>query len=277
MKKLQAIFFAFFAWTLGFLYAKPLISVSIPPQAYFLKQIAGDTVEIHTLIPQGADPHTFEFKPQMILDLQKSDLYLTMGLEFEHIWIPKLKNNLAHTQILSIAPITKDPHTHKHSHHLHHHNPHTWLSPMLVKDIAHKITQILISHYPQHKALYEHNLNAFLEQINALHQNITNQLKSLKNRTFITYHPAWGHFAKEFQLKEISIEFEGKEPTPQILAQTLKAIKTHHIKVIFVQNGFSTQAASTLAKQTGASIWITNPLAYDWEQEMLHFAQGLIQ
>lgn len=283
MKKIKSLFFILFG--LGvYLNAKPLITVSIPPQAYFLSQIAGTTVDIHTLIPQGADPHTFEFKPQMLIALQKSDLYLTIGLEFEEIWIPKFKTNLAHTQILSITPKQETEychhdhdHDHDHSTTEHKHDPHTWLSPILVKSIATNIAQILIAQYPQNASLYEKNLQSFIARIDALHQNISNKLKPLKNRTFITYHPAWGYFAKDYQLQEISIEFEGKEPTPQILKSIFNTIRSHHIQTIFVQNGFSIKTASDIAKNTGAKTWITNPLAYEWEKELLHFTEGLLQ
>lgn len=258
------------------LMAKPIVSVSIPPQAYFLSQIAGNTLQIHTLLPQGTDPHTFEFKPQMLLELQKSDLYLTIGLEFENQWIPKL--NLPHTKILPIHSSIPTHCTHSHKNHRHHScDPHIWLSPKIVKILSKTIAQILIEHYPQYKSLYEKNLKNFLARLDSLNADISSKLKNLKNRTFITYHPAWGYFAKDYHLKEISIEFEGKEPTPKILNQTLQAIKQNRIKTVFVQNGFSQKSASIIAKSSGAIIWITNPLAYEWEKELLNFTQGLLQ
>lgn len=257
-------------------FAKPIISVSIPPQAYFLAQIAGDSININTLIPQGSDPHTFEFKPSMLATLQKSDLYLTIGLEFERQWIPKLK--LSNTKILSINSSISNHCTHSHKNHNHHScDPHIWLSPKIVKILSKNIAQILISQYPQNKSLYEKNLKTFLERIDSLHADLSAKLKHLKNRSFITYHPAWEYFAKDYNLKEISIEFEGKEPTPKILNQTLQIIKQNKIKTIFVQNGFSQKSASIIAKDSKATIWITDPLAYEWEKELLNFAQGLLQ
>ncbi|RDU71705.1 metal ABC transporter solute-binding protein, Zn/Mn family [Helicobacter brantae] len=265
--------------------AKPLISVSIPPQAYFLNQIAGESVETNTLIPQGSDPHTFEFKPSTLAKLQKSDLYLTIGLEFEEIWIPKIKDNLSKTQILPINEGIDYLHSQcNHSHHSHdsHHDeeeddPHIWLSPKNAKILASNIAKILIAHYPQNKALYEKNLKAFLQKVDTLNSKLTQKLSSLKVREFIVYHPSWAYFAKDYNLIQIPIEIEGKEPKARELKHLIQTAKKHHIKVIFTQNGFSTLASNQIAKACGAHIFITDPLAYEWERELEKIASELEQ
>lgn len=254
--------------------AKPIVSVSIPPEAYFLKQIAGDSLIINILVPQDIDPHAFEFKPSNLYQLQKSDLYLTIGLEFEEIWLDKLKDNLTHTKILSITqniPFLESNHEHES------HDPHIWLSPALVKILATNIASILSDHFPEHKKLYANNLQNFLTQIDALQETIKNKLTSLKNRTFLVYHPAWAYFAKEFDLKELAIQNQDKEPTPQELAQTIAQAKQEKIKTIFIQSGFSSQSISMVAKSCGATTWTSNPLAYEWEKELLNFMQGLLR
>lgn len=275
MKKLK-ISFLTLLFSLGFiaLNAKPIVSVSIPPEAYFLKQIAGDSLIINTLVPQDIDPHTFEFKPSNLYQLQKSDLYLTIGLEFEEIWLDKLKDNLAHTKILSITqniPFLQSDHDHES------HDPHIWLSPALVKILATNIASILRDHFPEHKKLYTDNLQNFLAKIDALQENIKNQLAPLKNRTFLVYHPAWAYFAKEFDLQELAIQTQDKEPTPQELTQTIAQAKQEKIKTIFIQSGFSNQSISVIAQSCGATTWISNPLAYEWEKELLNFTQGLLR
>lgn len=292
MQKIKISFFILFLSLFG-VNAKPIVSVSIPPQAYFLKQIAGDTLMINTLIPQNIDPHTFEFKPSDLYKLQKSDLYLTIGLEFEEIWLNKLKDNLTHTKIL---PITKnipflesdhheehqEDHQHEKEHHSdeeehHSHDPHIWLSPALVKILATNIASILSEHFPENKKLYAKNLQNFISNINILQETIKNKLSSLQNRTFLVYHSAWTYFAEEFNLKELSIQVQDKEPTPYELAQTIQKAKEEKIRTIFIQNGFSSQSISMIAESCGATTWVSNPLAYEWEKELLNFTQGLLR
>lgn len=264
-------------------FAKPIISVSIPPQAHFLAQIAGDSISINTLIPQGSDPHTFEFKPSTLSKLQKSDLYLTIGLEFEEIWLPKLKDNLSKTQILSITNGIAYLESTEHHHHDHHdhdahkeeRDPHIWLSPKNAKILASNIASILITHYPQNKAFYEKNLKIFLEKITALDAQITQILSPLKTRDFIVYHPSWAYFAKDYNLTQIPIEIEGKEPKARELKKLITTAKEHHIKVIFAQSGFSKTTASQIAKACGAQTFLTDPLAYEWEEELLKITNEL--
>lgn len=273
------IFIAFFTLFLVGI-AKPIISVSIPPQAYFLSKIAGDTLSINTLIPQGSDPHTFEFKPSTLSKLQKSELYLTIGLEFEEIWIPKIKDNLTKTKILSITQGIEYLESAEHHHHDHHphdeeKDPHIWLSPKNAKVLASNIASILIAHYPQNKAIYEKNLKVFLEKISSLDTQIQNTLSSLKVREFIVYHPSWAYFAKDYNLTQIAIEIEGKEPKARELKRLIQTAKQHNIKVIFAQNGFSVTTANQIAQACGAHTFITNPLAYEWESELLKIANEL--
>lgn len=281
MKKIKipllTIFFSLFA-----LNAKPIVSVSIPPEAYFLKQIAGESLAINVLIPQNIDPHTFEFKPNDLYKLQKSDLYLTIGLEFEEIWLQKIKDNLTSTKIrpitqniefLEFSHEDEDLHSSQHSDR----DPHIWLSPALVKILATNIASILIEQFPENKKLYSDNLQSFLERIRVLQENIKERLSSLENRTFLVYHSAWRYFAKEFNLKELAVQTQDKEPTPQELAQTITQAKKEKVRTIFVQSGFSSQSVSIISKNSGATPWISNPLAYEWEKELLHFTQGLLR
>ena len=58
---------------------KPIISVSILPQQYFLEQLAGDLVEVNVLVPPGASPATYEPTVQQLGKLDQSELYLRIG------------------------------------------------------------------------------------------------------------------------------------------------------------------------------------------------------
>lgn len=271
-------FLIFFLFVIG-LCAKPIVSVSIPPQAYFLKQIAQDTLEINTLIPQGSDPHTFEFKPSTLSSLSKSKLYLTIGLEFEKIWIPKLKahlpKTLSITQGIHFLPSKYEHHDHDHDHDHEEYDPHIWLSPKLVKILAENIASILIENFPEHQALYKNNLALFLQKLDSLDKQITQTLSPIKNRKFIVYHPSWGYYAKAYNLVQIPVQIEGKEPKAQELKSLIILAQKEAIKIIFAQNGFSKNSAQIIAKACGAEVLITDPLAYEWEKELLSITQDI--
>ncbi|WP_257914001.1 zinc ABC transporter, periplasmic substrate-binding protein [Campylobacter lari] len=260
------------------IYAKDLVSVSISPQAYFVKQIAKDTLDINIVIPPNANEHTFEFKPSGILKLEKSDIYFTANLEFEKIWILKLKDNLKNTKIIStqngIDFIPLQEHTHE-GHHHHGDDPHTWLDPLLAKTHAKNITLALIEQYPQNKAFYEQNLENFLKEMDALNLQIQALFKNVKNKHFLVYHPSWGYFAKRYHLSQIPVEIEGKEPKPKDLAKLAKLIQKEQIKAIFVPKGANNNTIKAMASNYNLKIIELDHLPSDYENELLKDAKNI--
>ena len=296
--------FAFLCLGLVALYAKGQVSVSILPQEYFVKQIAGDAVEVNVMVGKGADPHTYEPKPKQMTALEKSDLYFAIGIEFEEAWLPKFQKSYPNLKIVKTdAGVEKIKfeghhehadhnhdakhehahHDHKHEHaghdhhdHEHHHgefDPHIWLDPVLVKVQAKNIAAALIEKYPENKALFEANLAKFEAKLDELDGFIKNTLANVKNREFIVYHPSWGYFAKRYDLEQIAIEVEGKEPKPAELKELIEEAKEHGVKVIFVAPQFSKKAAQTIAKESGASVVEIDQLPLDWDAELRKTAQ----
>ncbi|WP_139471041.1 metal ABC transporter solute-binding protein, Zn/Mn family [Campylobacter armoricus] len=260
------------------IYAKNLVSVSIAPQAYFLKQIAKDTLDINIVIPPNANEHTFEFKPSGILKLEKSDIYFTANLEFEKIWILKLKDNLKNTKIIStqngINFLPLQEHTHE-GHHHHGNDPHTWLDPLLAKTHAKNITLALIEQYPQNKAFYEKNLEIFLKELDELNLQIQALFKNVKNKYFLVYHPSWGYFAKRYHLSQIPVEIEGKEPKPKDLAKLAKLIQKEQIKAIFIPKGANNNTIKAMASNYNLKIIELDHLPNDYKNELLKDAKNI--
>ena len=216
--------------------------MSIPPQSYFVRQIAGDTLEINELIPPNTDEHNFDFKPSTMQRLEKSDIYFTIGLEFEKPMLYKFKNMFKHLKIIDtregIKPLyTSFSHSHddeKHEAHEHEthssheaelaytstpqNDPHIWLDPILVKTQAQNIAKALIATYPSHAALYRANLQSFLSELDALDARIKAILKDKKGQKLIVYHPSWAYFAARYELVQVPVEIEGKKILDSSLA-----------------------------------------------------------
>ena len=68
------------------------ISVSILPQQWFVDQIGGDRVRTQALVGSGDDPHTYEPSPKQMTNLADSELYFTIGVEFEAVWLPRFES-----------------------------------------------------------------------------------------------------------------------------------------------------------------------------------------
>ncbi|ECQ5882694.1 TPA: zinc ABC transporter substrate-binding protein [Campylobacter coli] len=271
-----------------FAFGKPIISVSIPPQAFFVEKIAKDSVEINILIPPNSDEHTMEFKPQALKKLEQSKIYFLADLELEKILGEKFKSVLKNVKIVNINEgihLLEGGHDHEHEHdhdghhaeeeHDGHNDPHVWLDPVLVKKLAQNITQALVQSFPKNKEFYEANLANFLKELDQMDAQIEEELKNIKRNEFIVYHPSWAYLAKRYNLVQIPVEIDGKEPKSKDLQNLIKLAKEKDIRVIFVQPGFPENSAKVLAKELNAQIVSINHLARNWDEELLKSIQAL--
>lgn len=270
------------------------VTVTIPPQKYFVEKIAGELVNVNVMIGPGLEPHTYEPLPQQLTQLADSTAYIAIGVPFEEVWLDKITTaNPNITMINAGEGIEKIPlvghhhhdHDHKHnghSHSHHHHNsekespdPHIWLSPKLAKIQAENIYQGLVKINPENEPIYRENLNKFLAEINDIDLQIQERLASINNRKFIIYHPAWGYFAEEYNLEQIPLEFEGQEITSAQLTNLIKEAKAENVNTVFAQPQFNNKTVEIFAREIGAEIVLLDDLAQNWSENMLNAADKL--
>lgn len=255
-----------------------LISVSIAPQKYFIEKIAGDDFEVNVLVLPGASPETFEPLPSQIKKVGQSVIYFTIGhIALEKTWLANIvKNNKSIKQVdLSLGlDLLQGECIHGHNDEHDHHNhggsvdPHTWSSPKNVAIMAKKIYSELILLLPAKKTIYKNNLDKFLQEITEFEQYAEEVFSSLETREFMIYHPALSYFAKDFNLKQISIELSGKEATPKHIKEIIQLAKEKDIKVILVQKQFSTTNAKAIAREINAKVIVIDPLNEKWFTQM---------
>lgn len=247
---------------------KTIISVSILPQKYFLEKIAGDLFTINVIIPPGASPATYDPAPKQIIDLAKSKVYFKIGyIEFEKNWINHFVReypNLIISDLSSGISILSN----KHDHGDHWHEPHIWMSTHNAEIIAKNILSTLKEINPENTKYFESNYQSFLEELKKIDEHIAIKTTSLAKRDFIIYHPALTYFANEYDLNQISIEHEGKEPTPVDMSTIIDFALENEIKTVFIQKQFDKENAEQIAKEINGNVVSIDPLAYNWSQQL---------
>ena len=311
MKKILVLFMLFAT----FLYAnKPEITVNILPQKYFVDKIVKDNFTVNVMVPAGKSPHNFEPKPSQMKALAVSKIYFLIGETSEKAWIEKFKKNAKNTlfadttvgiekiEMVAHSHHDEDEDDHKHKHHSHkHHNhshskhshkyhdhdhddhdhdhggldPHIWLEPTLVKIQAKNIYEAIIKVDEANSSFYKANYEEFLKELDELDMQIKNILAPHKDSAFMVFHPSWGYFAKRYDLEQIAIEIEGKEPKPNDLVKLVDEAKKHNIKVVFVAPQFSQKSAEVISKSIGANVVAIDPLAYDLKENLLKTANEI--
>ena len=242
--------------------ARPLeVTVSILPQKYFVERIAGDHATVTVMVAPGESPATYEPKPDQLTALSQAAVYFRIGVPFEDAW---MKRFAAANSAMPIVDTRENVTLRYWEDAPDEADPHIWLSPVEVKAQAETIKNSLAGLDPGHAAEYQANLDAFVADIEALEAGIRDTLESVADRKFIVFHPAWGYFARDFDLEMIPIEVGGQEPSAAELAGLVTRAQKEGVKVIFAQPEFSTRAAETIADQIDGKVLLISPLAPDW-------------
>ena len=90
----------------------------------------------------------------------------------------------------------------------------------------------------------------------------------------MVYHPAWAYLCKDYNLQQISIEQDGKEPTPQAIVSLVDTARRENIKVVFVSPEFSTSNAQVIASEIGGKVVAVDPLSNDYLKNMQKVAEA---
>ena len=285
MKKILFLCISFFTLLNA---SKTEITVNILPQKYFVEKIVKDKFEINVMVKPGSSPHNYEPKPSQMKSLVNSKAYFLVGDPFEQAWMDKFKQNAKNTLFVDttkgIEKIQMEEHNHhdeanvdaKHDEHDHSgFDPHVWLDPLLVKIQAKNIYEAMVEIDSQNGDFYKTNYEEFIKELDTLDENIKTILSPYKDKAFMVFHPSWGYFAKRYDLEQISIEIEGKEPKPNELVELIEEAKKHDIKIVFVAPQFSQKSAKTISKNINANVIAIDPISGNWKESMLDTANQI--
>jgi zinc transport system substrate-binding protein len=261
------------------------VFVSILPQAYFVERIGGDFVDVDVLVGPGQSPETYEPTPQQMVRLSDAMLYFTIGVPFEWHLIKRLSAAMTDTRVVETYRTTYDllGFDNTGEHHAddvrkHDHgdlDPHIWLDPDLAKLQARAICDGLVMVDSVNERYYERNLDAFQADLDSVDARISELLAPYEGRDFYVFHPAFGHFGRAYGLHQIAIEESGKEPSAKQLADLISKAKTDSVRVIVVQEQFSTRQAEAVAEAVGARIVQLDPLSKDYLTNLENMAKVL--
>ena len=263
-----------------------VVTVTIEPQRYFAEKIAGDKFKINCVVPAGQSPETYDPTPQQMIQIGRSIAYLRIGpIGFEQAWMDKIRENNPKLQVFDtsegmnlLTDTEDDDHAHEHGTHdhdahageeAHHHHhggvdPHIWSSIAGAKAVAWNTLNAFIELDPENTEYFWQNYNKLVDEIDKTNTEIKQLLDPLTDRTFIIYHPALTYFANEFNLTQLCIEMDGKEPSPAQLKRLVETARANNARVVFIQQEFDQKNAELIAKETGCKLTVINPLAYDW-------------
>jgi zinc transport system substrate-binding protein len=257
-----------------------VITVTILPQQYVLSKIAGDKFRINVLIPEDANHETYEPTARQMVETGKSMAYFKVGhLDVEKSWLGRIGESNPGMKIYDTSEgfdLIRGE-AHMHGDHVHEGgiDPHTWLSVSGLKAQADNILKGLKEIDPENAGFYKSNHTHFSASLDSLDREIRSILDSAGTESFMIYHPSLGYFARDYNLTQIAIEQEGKEPSPAYMKELIDLARQKKINTIFISSQFNKQSAVTIAEQINAKVEEFNPSSPDWSKNMGSIARKI--
>jgi zinc transport system substrate-binding protein len=232
------------------------VAATTPILADLVSAVGGDRVRVATVVPPGADPHTFEPNPALAKALSQTQLLFANGLGLEP-FLPKIKTLLPKgAQVVLLAEGRKglicgeeeDGHAHGPC------DPHLWLDPTYALAYAETIAKELTRLDPAGQAQYRANLKRFQEEVKRRDQAF--MACNLKGVKVVVQHDAFRYFARRYGLVVVGVLSHGgaQEVGSRTFLALVEKAKKEGVRLVLAEPQFQGKAIRTLAEAIGARV-----------------------
>ncbi|MCL2066445.1 MAG: metal ABC transporter substrate-binding protein [Treponema sp.] len=238
----------------------------------FVRQIAGDRINLFMLLPPGSESHSFEPSPRDIITIQNSDIFIYIGGESD-AWIDRIldsmqtenMNILALMETVDVVeeeivegmedPGDDDEHD-DHGHEEIAYDEHVWTSPKNAALIVQAITELLCEADAANAGFYRQNAAAYIEALEELDAAFEEVTAGAKRDTFV--------FGDRFPFRYLADAYElnyyaafpgcstETEPSAATVAFLINKIRAEQIPVVFHIELSNERMADTISAETGA-------------------------
>lgn len=254
---------------------KPRILVSIAPYRLLAERIAGPDFVVQTVVPAAANPHSFEPTSAEVTKMGQSQIWLRIGEPFEGKILPILQKrnpDLTVSDLREGIDMIEEPLGCKNCC-MDHFDRHIWLSPKLAIAQTEIIERALSTKYPEQAKIFHQNRLRLCEDLTELEKEIRVILKGVEKRTLLVSHPAFAYFCRDFDLTQLSVEYEGKDPRPKHLEEILKRAVAESAEVALTLPQYNNKGAQLIAEKLHKPVRYIDPYSADYFETMRKLAK----
>ena len=257
------------------------IAVSFEPQAWMLRQIAGDDFNIVTLLPAGSDPETYQPSISIMKGLGKAEAFFTLGTDgFEKTLISNLSTNFPELKVVDCTEnIKKITGTHGHGHKENQNHEEEEFDPHILSSIknslliADNMERYMTMIHPEKAEKYREAGEKLKLRLRAMDDSIANM--NIAGKSFAMRHPSLSYFARDYGLHQIALQADGKEPSPIQLQRQMEMMTDSGSKVFIMEKEHANAGDVETAGQLGLKTLEVSLNSADWLSDLMRTANEI--
>ena len=239
------------------------IYVTITPLKAIIEEITCGDFDVEVIVPDGQSPETYDPTIKELTNVNKSRLVFSTGLiDFERSIVNHIDDKAKVVELYKGIELIEGCCSHGHHHHGHGTDPHIWTSPKALRKMVENARDVITTEFPD-KREYIEATDKLLARIDTLDSYCHNTIQHSGVKAVMIYHPAYTYYARDYNIEQIAIEHEGKEPSARQLVSLVDKCRNLGIDVILYQPQYSKDKVTPIATEVGARIVETNPLSGD--------------
>lgn len=247
---------------------KKTIYVTIAPLRAIVEEVTGGDYNVEILVPNGASPETFEPTMKDLMALNNAEQIFSVGLiNFEQSLVSSVKESDRIVNLSDGIELLAGSCSHCNHAHAHGIDPHVWTSPRALKRMAENVGLAMQGVAPD-SIKYRDNTDKLLRKLSNLDSLCNSEIVANGVDAIMIYHPAFTYYAKDYGIEQISVEQDGKEPSPRQLTALVERAREHNISKLLIQPQYSKDKLRALAAECGAEIVEVDPLSEDIIEEI---------
>jgi zinc/manganese transport system substrate-binding protein len=234
-----------------------------------VEQIGGKNVEVVALMHPLQNPHTVQPRPSFIVQLNRADLLVRIGLDYEEPWLPPLVEESRNPKIrrggagdvdasigIPLLEIPQGRVTREQGEVHIFGNPHYWLDPENMKIIARNIAEGLKRVDPSNADEYDGNLKRLERLMDDLLDETLKLAAPLRGEKFVAYHATWSYLANRYGFRIIGYlePKPGIPPSASHLADLIVRMRQEKVKFILKEPFYENRIPNMVAQRTGAKV-----------------------
>jgi len=222
------------------------------------QNVAGERLNVETLIPVGADPHEYQLTPQDTATITSSQVFIVNGLGDEE-WLKETLNNVGGRRLVIIASDGLIPNADPSGEHVNG-DPHMWMNPLNVVHYVENIRDGLSEADPAGREFYAANADAYITGLQELDQWIRDEVAQIPagKRLLVTNHDALGYFSEAYGFEVVGAVIHGvtneASPSAQQMAALIETIRSSGAPAIFLDFSENQDLARQIAAESGAEV-----------------------